>query len=69
MLILVKSMFLKCFFAYIIMRKSIDPTYITNTLSYIHLLPLNEQTEHFKIILQYFNMNVKEIVVIQDIIT
>ena len=49
MLILVKSMFLKCFFAYIIMRKSIDPTYITNTLSYIHLLPLNEQTEHFKI--------------------
>ena len=41
------------------MRKSIDPTYITNTLSYIHLLPLNEETEHFKIILQYFNMNSK----------
>ena len=41
------------------MRKSIDPTYITNTLSYIHLLPLNEETEHFKIIFQYFNMNSK----------
>ena len=41
------------------MRKSIDRTYITNTLSYIHLLPLNEQIEHFNIILQYFNMNSK----------
>ena len=41
------------------MRKSIDPSYITNTLSYIYLLPLNEQIEHFNIILQYFNMNSK----------
>ena len=43
------------------MRKSIDPSYITNTLSYIYLLPLNEQIEHFNIILQYFNMNSKRI--------
>ena len=43
------------------MRKSVDPIYITHTLSYIHLLPLNEQIEHFNIILQYFNMNSKRI--------
>ena len=41
------------------MRKSIDATYITNTLSYINLLPLNEQIKPFNIILQYFNMNSK----------
>ena len=29
------------------MKSSIDATYITNTLSYIHLLPLNEQIEHY----------------------
>ena len=29
------------------MKSSIDATYITNTLSYIHLLPLNKQIEHY----------------------
>ena len=43
------------------MRKSIDPTYITNTLSYLHLFPLNEQIKYFNTILQYFNMNSKRI--------
>ena len=29
------------------MKSNIDATYITNTLSYIHLLPLYEQIEHY----------------------
>ena len=29
------------------MKSSKDATYITNTLSYIHLLPLYEQIEHY----------------------
>ena len=41
------------------MKSSVDATYITNTLSYIHLLPLNEQIEPFNTILRYFNMNSK----------
>ena len=41
------------------MRTNVDATYITNTLSYIHLLPLNEQIEHFNKILHYFNINSK----------
>ena len=28
------------------MRFNVNETYITNTLSYIHLLPLNEQIRH-----------------------
>ena len=51
-------MFLKFFCIY---KPNVDPTYIANTLSCIHLLPLNEQIEHFNIILQYFNMNSKRI--------
>ena len=41
------------------MKSSIDATYITNTLSYIHLLPLNEQIEHYSKILHYFNIKSK----------
>ena len=39
------------------MKSSVDATYITNTLSYIHLLSLNEQIEHHNDILHYFNIN------------
>ena len=41
------------------MKSSVDATYITNTLSNIHLLPLSEQIEHFNKILHYFNINNK----------
>ena len=37
------------------MRLNINETYITNTFSYIHLLPLNEQIEHIDKILHYIN--------------
>ena len=37
------------------MRFNVNETYITNTLSYIHLLPLNEQIEHIDKILHYIN--------------
>ena len=37
------------------MRLNVNETYITNTLSYIHLLPLNEQIEHINKILHYIN--------------
>ena len=37
------------------MRLNVSETYITNTLSYIHLLPLNEQIEHIDKILHYIN--------------
>ena len=39
------------------MKSNIDRTYITNTLSYIHLLPKNKQIEHYHEILHYFNTN------------
>ena len=39
------------------MRQCVDGTYITNTLSYIHLLPLNEQNEELARILYYFNIH------------
>ena len=39
------------------MKSNIDRTYITNTLSYIHLLPKNKQIEHYYEILHYFNTN------------
>ena len=39
------------------MKSSVNTTYITNTLSYIHLLPLNEQIEHHNDILHYLNIN------------
>ena len=39
------------------MKANIDRTYITNTLSYIHLLPKNKQIEHYYEILHYFNTN------------
>ena len=41
------------------MKSNADATYITNTLSYIQLLPLNEQIEDFDEILHYFNTNSK----------
>ena len=41
------------------MRPKIDVTYITNTLAYIHLLPLNEQIKHINKILHYFDINSK----------
>ena len=41
------------------MKSRVDATYITNTLSYIHLLPLNEQFEYFYKVLHYFNANSK----------
>ena len=37
------------------MKSNIDRTYITNTLSYIHLLPKNKQIERYYEILHYFN--------------
>ena len=36
------------------MKSNVDATYITNTLSYIHLLPKNEQTQHANRILNSF---------------
>ena len=39
------------------MKSNIDRTYITNTLSYIHLLPKNKQIERYYEILHYFNTN------------
>ena len=39
------------------MKSNIHRTYITNTLSYIHLLPQNQQIEHYYEILPYFNTN------------
>ena len=39
------------------MKSKIDRTYITNTLSYIHLLPKNKQIKHYHQILHYFNTN------------
>ena len=41
------------------MRTNVDATYITNTLSYIHLLTKNEQIEHYNKVLHYFNVNSK----------
>ena len=37
------------------MRLNVNETYITNTLSYIHVLPLNEEIEHIDKILHYIN--------------
>ena len=42
------------------MKSNVDRTYITNTLSYIHLLPKNKQIEHYYEILRYFNPNSKK---------
>ena len=39
------------------MISDVDATYITNTLSYIHLLPLNEQNKELSKILHYFNID------------
>ena len=39
------------------MRLTIDETHITNTLPYIHLLPLNEQNEELSKILDYVNIH------------
>ena len=41
------------------MKSNVDATYITNTLSYIHLLPKNEQTQHVNRILNYFRTKSK----------
>ena len=41
------------------MKSHVDVTYITNTLFYIHLLPLNEQNKELSKILHYFNINFK----------
>ena len=41
-------------------KSNIDRTYITNTLSYIHLLPKNKQIEHYYEILHYFNRKSKK---------
>ena len=38
------------------MTSNVDATYITNTLSYIRLLPLIEQSEELSRILDYFNI-------------
>ena len=37
----------------IMMNEKINETYILNTLSYLHLLPLNEVKKHRSKILQY----------------
>ena len=39
------------------MTSNVDATYITNTLSYIHLLLLNEQNEELSKISDYFNID------------
>ena len=39
------------------MRSNVNETYITNTLSYIDLLPLNEQIEHIDKILHYISID------------
>ena len=39
------------------MKQCIDATYITNTLSFIHLLPLDEQNEELSKIVHYFNIH------------
>ena len=49
------------------MRTNVDATYIINTLSYIHLLLLNEQIEHFNKILHYFNINNKLVLIRQHV--
>lgn len=41
------------------MKSNVDATYITNTLSCIHLLPKNEQTQHVNRILNYFRTQSK----------
>ena len=41
------------------MKSHVDVTYITNTLFYIHLLPLNEQNKELNKILHYFNIYFK----------
>ena len=41
------------------MKLHVNATCITNKLSYIHLLPLNEQNEELSKILHYFNINCK----------
>ena len=46
------------------MKLHVDATCITNKLSYIHLLPLNEQDEELSKILHYFNINCKKILVV-----
>ena len=37
------------------MRLNVNETHITNTLSYLHLLYLNEQIKHIDKILHYIN--------------
>ena len=39
------------------MKQCVDATYITNTLSFIHLLPLDEQNEELSKIVHYFNIH------------
>ena len=39
------------------MRQCVDATYITNTLSYIHLLPLDKQNKELAKIVHYFNIH------------
>ena len=39
------------------MRQCVDATYISNTLSYIHLLPLNGKNEELAKIVYYFNID------------
>ena len=41
------------------MKSHVDAAYITNNLSYIHLLHLDEQIGHLNRTLSYFNMNSK----------
>ena len=42
------------------MTSKIDATYITNTLCYIHLLPLDEQNKEIGKIVHYFNLHSHE---------
>ena len=46
------------------MRQCVDATYITNTLSYIHLLPLNEKNEELAKIVYYFNIDSYKTIVV-----
>ena len=42
------------------MTSNVDAPYITNTLSYIHLLPVNEQNKELNKILNYFKISCKK---------
>ena len=43
------------------MKSNIDRTYVTNTFSYIHLLPKSKQIDYYYEILHYFNASSRKV--------